>query len=125
MLNLNHLPIFDLELSHKLAGQKHHLMLDLFNLLIKTLPKDSNTINKLYNEKNYSALQQHIHRLHGALCYCGVPRLKALIEHVELQLKNNLLENLSSLIGQVNQEIGALLKYHADSPNPISGRSSE
>src|SRR5579883_3629515 len=96
-MELNHLPTIDWELAIKLAGNKPSLAEEMLDLFIKMLPEDLGAINELHENKNYSELLRRVHKLHGALCYCGIPRLKTLIARIEVELKNNILLNLPLL----------------------------
>jgi two-component system sensor histidine kinase BarA len=82
-------------------------------MLIKSLPTDIKNIKELYVTKKYPELLKQVHKLHGALCYCGLPRLKRLIACLETDLKNNIMINLSSLFDQLDIEISLLLREHA------------
>ena len=112
-IKLNHLPVIDWKLGMKLAGNKKEVAEELLDLFIKKLPIDLCTIKALHETINYSGLQKEIHKLHGALCYCGAPRLKKLISHLETELKNNIMVDLPSLLDQLDNEVNLLLKHHA------------
>ncbi|TAK77162.1 MAG: hypothetical protein EPO11_03005, partial [Gammaproteobacteria bacterium] len=88
MENINHLPTIDWELALRLAGNKQDLAEEIFGMFVKMLPDDLSKLNQLHQNSNYSELLRHVHRLHGAICYCGVPRLKAIIARIEMDLKN-------------------------------------
>ena len=109
-MDLNHLPVIDWELAIKLAGNKKELAEDILNLLIKTLPDDTIAIKHFSKAQNYAELLKRVHKLHGALCYCGLPRLKTVIAHLETQLKNNIMDSLPSLLDQLDVEISLLLE---------------
>jgi two-component system sensor histidine kinase BarA len=110
----NQLPI-DWELGKKLAGNQLDLAEDLLNLLITSLPNDFKQIKTLYYAKNYAELQKAIHKLHGALSYCGTPRLKTVITCFETHLKNNIMDDLPLLFEQLDIEVNCLLKHHHSS----------
>ncbi len=116
-LEVQHLPILDYSLGIKLAGNKKDLAQDMLALLIQALPKDLAAINQLYQEKKHPELRQNLHRLHGALCYCGVPRLKTIVAHLESDLKNNIMSSLSSLLNQLDAEVRLLLEHYGNQSN--------
>lgn len=109
-MDLNHLPIIDWELGKKLAGNKKEVAEELLGLLVDTLPEELSAIKRLYQAQNYSLLLQRVHKLHGALCYCGVPRLKRITSFLEIELKNNIISSLPALLDQFEVEVDLLLK---------------
>lgn len=111
-MDLSHLPIIDWELATKLAGNKKELAEEMLCLFIKTLPEDHLAIKQLESAKNYTELLRRVHKLHGALCYCGIPRLKTIIAYLESQLKNNITDGLPAILDQLDVEIELLIKHH-------------
>lgn len=82
-------PVIDLELGLQLAGNNADLARDMLLLMTKSLPADFDEIKVDYLAKNFNSLQQRLHKLHGALCYCGLPRLKLAVNQFETALKKN------------------------------------
>ena len=113
-MDLSNLPVIDWDLALKLAGQKPDLAKELLALLLKGLPQDFDNINEAYQRKNYIEMLRLVHKLHGALCYCGTPRLKTLIARLEFELKNNIIENLPTLVELLNIEVKRVL----ENPHP-------
>ena len=111
-MDLNNLPVIDWELGVKLAGNNRNLAEEMVSMLTQSLSKEYATIEKLYREEDYPQLLQRVHRLHGALCYCGLPRLKKVISTLEIDLKNKILVNIPFLMDQLGDEINLLLKAH-------------
>jgi HPt (histidine-containing phosphotransfer) domain-containing protein len=68
--------IIDWEKSTKIAGNNLTAAKDFLLQLSKILPEDLLKITHAYSEKNLLEMQRLVHALHGALCYCSVPRLK-------------------------------------------------
>ena len=110
MKDLEKLPIIDSKLATKLADNKQNLANEMLELLIKELPKDVKEINELFSQKKYDELRQRLHKLHGALCYCGTPRLKEIVSLCEAQLKKNKINELNKLIDHLNKEVDLLLQ---------------
>lgn len=105
----------DWDLSIKLANDKPELAKELLEILITELPKTKELINQAYEGENYSLLHQQIHKLHGATCYCGVPRLKEITASFETKLKKNEKQSMKKLIALLNKEIEQLLtEYKQD-----------
>jgi len=103
-------PVIDWSLSLKLAGNKQELAEELLNLLTASLADEVRIIKQFNTDKNYHELQQHLHKLHGAVCYCGTPRLKKSIAALETALKQSRMGVVTSLLDQFELECDLLLK---------------
>jgi two-component system sensor histidine kinase BarA len=112
-MDLSHLPVIDWEQAIKTAGNQKTLAEDILRLLLQTLPEEASRISLLGKEKNYTELLKKVHKLHGALCYCGLPRLKTIVECLETNLKNNIMINLPSILDQFNTEVSLLLERYS------------
>jgi two-component system sensor histidine kinase BarA len=104
------LPILDWDLAVKIAGNQPDLAKDILAMLTRDLPNDLTMINQLAAEKQYPELLRCVHKLHGAVAYCGAPRLKEILAYIELQMKSNALDSLPALINQLNIEVNDLLE---------------
>ncbi|MCH8536287.1 MAG: response regulator, partial [Alkalimonas sp.] len=80
----------DWSLSLQRAGGKAGLALDMLHMLCTSLPESYRLIQQAWQQQDAEALLQHVHKLHGATCYSGVPQLKQLTEQLETQLKKGL-----------------------------------
>lgn len=117
-MELNKLPIIDWPLSLKLAGNKKEIVDELLGLLIKTLPKEIASIKQACKSKNYEALSRRVHKLHGALCYCGLPRIKNIIVELELALKKKSEQDITLLVEQLESEANLVLEQNfSEKPN--------
>lgn len=79
--------LIDWSLALERAGGKCSLMKEMLQLLIDSIASSRAAIQQAIAEHNDTELLQQIHKLHGACCYTGVPRLKQLAELLETQLK--------------------------------------
>ena len=70
-----------------------------------------------------SELKKNVHKLHGAVRYCGVPRLARAIEKLESALKQNDEEQIPFLLNLLNGEITALESWYRNNPDPFGQRS--
>ena len=93
----------------RLSNNKEDLAKELLEMLKKDLPSFQAGINQALKTNNIQQLQNHTHKLHGACCYCGVPRLKQLAEQLESQIKTHKNDQLASLVKKVDQEIQNVL----------------
>jgi two-component system sensor histidine kinase BarA len=101
--------IIDWDLSIKLAGNNESAAKEILIFLIKDLPTDLNQIKHLFVKNQYTELTKLVHRLHGALCYCGVPRLKEATQALETALKKNNTSEISKLFIIFENEVNQLL----------------
>ena len=115
----DHLPVIDWELSLKLAGNNRDLARDMLTLIYQRLPDDIAQIKAMHHERNTPQLIHHVHKLHGALCYCGLPRLKFLIAHLESDLKNHIMDSSLPLLGQLDIEVSLLASAMAAEPHQL------
>ncbi|MBX3709617.1 MAG: Hpt domain-containing protein [Gammaproteobacteria bacterium] len=115
-MDLANLPVIDWEQTIKLAGNNRKFAEDMLDLFIKSLPSDVSLIKVSYEAQNYLEMLRAVHKLHGALCYCGLPRLKTMAAHLETELKNNIMDGLPSLIEQFDTEVILLLEHYSRLP---------
>ncbi len=107
---LNTSDYIDWELALKLAGNKRDLAEELLDLFMKSLPAEKEKILQSYKKQRLPELLQYIHKLHGAACYCGIPRLKNKIATIETLLKQNRLDGLDELMHEFDTESTLLLR---------------
>lgn len=110
-MELAHLPIIDWPLGIKLAGNQRSLAEEMMTVLKNDLADVVASIKKRHKAGDYKKMQQEIHKLHGAVCYCGVPRLKSILAELETHLKTNIIGDLPSLLTQLDTETTLLLEY--------------
>lgn len=103
------LKIVDWELALKLAGGKEDLAQDLFERLKKSLGDDKIKINQAFETRNLEALRDQVHRVHGASCYCGVPRLKQAAHTLESSIGMKTWNVISEQLDVLNTEIDNIL----------------
>ncbi len=108
------------ELCLTQANQKASLALEMLQMLVNSMPETRDNITQALDALDSSAMLTHIHKLHGASCYCGVPTVQRLCREIELSLKKNddveevepeileLLDELSKVESAANQVISQL-----------------
>jgi len=101
----------DWEQTLKLAANKTTLAKDMLMGLVESLKSAQTNINQSFTKKDYKNMREHVHRLHGACCYCGVPALKAAVATVETALAKKQLDNINFLMVELNKEINRLQQY--------------
>ena len=72
-----------------LANNNAEIANDLLTLFIADLPSVIKNMSKSFTTQDFHTLKDQAHRLHGATCYCGVPRLKTAVQNLEKHLKND------------------------------------
>ena len=80
--------------SLRLSANKSDLAYKMITMLISGLDTAHEKLNKSHQEQNYPALLSHVHHLYGATRYCGVPKLRFLLEQLERLLKDALKRHL-------------------------------
>ena len=112
------LPAFDLDLALENAGDRLDLAKELFDLLLASLPSDLDAINAASSNSN--ELKRAVHKLHGAVRYCGVPRLAKAIQRLELALKHGKESEIQPLLNLLNGEVTALNTWYHNNPDVLS-----
>lgn len=111
MEKTKNLPIIDWDEAIRIAGHQKDLARDILNMLARELPKELDSIQALHKAKNYPDMLRSVHKLHGAVCYAGTPRLKSILSTLETNLKTNIMDDSSSLLVQLDVEVGQLLEH--------------
>jgi two-component system, NarL family, sensor histidine kinase BarA len=105
----NNEPVIDRELGIKLAGNKPDLADEMLFMLVKTLPEEMQGLKHAKQQGDTVDLQKRLHKLHGAVCYCGVPRLKKIIATFETALKQSDTSNVCGFFKELENEIEQVL----------------
>ena len=100
--------IIDLELSLKRANNKPDLAEELLGLLIQDLQETQKKILDAWEVKDWPQLLHQAHKLNGATCYCGVPRLQIAAATLENELKIKNSPKIKQLVKNLDAEISAL-----------------
>jgi len=105
--------IVDKTLGLELAAGNKKLAADLFNLLLTSLDQEKQQIARAYNLQEESVLLGHVHRLHGATRYCGVPELREAVRESENIIRSGNKNSLPAAINQLFAAIDNLLHWSA------------
>ncbi|MCW8997928.1 MAG: response regulator, partial [Kangiellaceae bacterium] len=90
--------VVDWELSLKAANQKPDLAKDMLKMLVNSFNEAKNKIDSAFENEDKESLTQHVHKLHGATAYCGVPQLKKIANEYETHLKKDAFNQASLAI---------------------------
>jgi len=98
----------DWELSVSLSNNDPSIAKELLGMLGNDLKKISVQMQKAFQEDNMYEIERLAHKLHGACCYCGVPRLKSLTQQIEQEAKTHQVKSLDALLEEMNAVIHLL-----------------
>lgn len=107
----NSLAIIDLDLGAELVGNNKDMAKELLTMLLNALPEHKIEISEAYKENNLEALVKATHKLHGATCYTGTPRLKASAQALEAAAKHQEMDDLPAAYQELVTEIENILNY--------------
>ena len=105
------LPIIDHALALKLAGNNTQLAKDILALLIKNLPHDFHQLKIAKEKSDWNELHLQVHKLRGAVAYCGLPQLKQALISLECALKQQDTASIPLHFDSVAQAIEQLLSH--------------
>ncbi|MFP5431011.1 MAG: response regulator, partial [Gammaproteobacteria bacterium] len=86
----------DWQESLKLAAGKKDLARDMLLMLLNSLEEEKSKILDACENNRMEALLNHVHYLHGATRYCGVPALRHAAHELETHIKTRLQEGQAS-----------------------------
>lgn len=112
-MELGNLPVVDWDLATKLAGNKLEYAEEIMSFLMKNIQTDVKDIKNSFKSKKSDQFLYKIHKLHGAVCYTGLPRLKTILSQLETDLKNNIMESSPSYLAQLDSEVSLLLERYS------------
>ncbi len=88
-IKFDHLPIYDHALALERVNAQDALARELFAMLQQALPDDKKALYSAYNNPAHAGLRAQLHKMYGAVLYCGVPRLEATLHHLQTLVKAN------------------------------------
>lgn len=104
--------VIDWELGTQIMGNDLAAAKSMMEMLVKELPNSWRKISFAYQSKNLEEARQLTHGLHGAVCYCGTPRLKEAIKQFEHGVRHTQADGIEKLYERVEKEIGAVLEEY-------------
>ncbi len=116
---LTELVVFDKHYSLDVANGRATLADELFQILVSNLEDDQKQINLSVELNDHEALKRSVHKLNGAVKYCGVPRLASAIDKLENMVKTSSGDHVRRALHLLNNEINTLLDWHARNPSPF------
>lgn len=99
----------DWQLALSRANQDEAIAADMFREFIKQLPGVLEAVKISSEKQDWTELQHTVHRLHGASCYTGVPKLQRMCADVESELKAKQIHEVQTLLPAFIEAIETLL----------------
>lgn len=97
-------PSLDWHQAMARANQNADAALEVLQAFVHQLPGLEAEMDSHWQARDYPALQQTVHKLHGACCYTGVPALQQLCGEVEGQLKRDYFKRVDEAMPNLLQE---------------------
>jgi len=108
-------PVLDWDLAIRLAGNKQELAKEMLAFFIKILPEEFSGIKLASDKNNRTELKRRLHKLYGALCYCGLPRLKKALSELEKEVKVDNDKMIPQLFANLEHEVNQVLSLEKTS----------
>jgi two-component system sensor histidine kinase BarA len=86
------------------------LAVEIMRLLVKELPAFKYSIKESYQQENFDAMFQYVHKLHGALSYCSLPEIKSQIQKIERDIKLKQYESIDADLDALFQKLDELIQ---------------
>lgn len=83
------LPIIDWSQHAQAGGAPDEMSKELLALFIQQLPELEEKLQHAFTSQNPEGLHAVLHRLQGACAYCGLPRLRHMVNNIDHALKQN------------------------------------
>lgn len=103
--------VVDRSLCLTLANHKPDLARDMLTMLISAAKNDLEQLPTLYQEEEFEALSERIHKLYGSSCYSGVPALKTISGKLDKVLQKESHSDIEPLLDELYHEINKLLDW--------------
>ena len=100
----------DWELAVKRANYNEQAARELLSEFVIMLPTMIHDIQADQEMSRFNSVHDNIHKLHGACCYTGVPRLKRLCLEIESQFKTDRLDGLELNLDALAEEANLIVK---------------
>lgn len=109
------LPDFEWKLAVDRANGNESIANEMFYDFVEQLSESFAAINHNAENQRWKEMQHFVHRLHGASCYTGVPKLQFLCAECEKCLKLGDVDDAMRYVPSIKQAVEALLKMKQES----------
>jgi HPt (histidine-containing phosphotransfer) domain-containing protein len=103
-------PVIDWQRAKELMNGDMQEAETLLRQLLAYMPTTMRQILKAAKANDLEKLLQHVHKLHGACSYCGVPRLKSAAKNLETAIRKQQNMQIADLTLHLENECKALLQ---------------
>jgi two-component system sensor histidine kinase BarA len=86
------------------ANNNEDIAKDIFKMFLAKLPQHVDSIKQALEGADSEDVLQKVHKFHGACCYTGVPKLRALCYQIESLLKKGEVSNIDGLFEALFKE---------------------
>lgn len=100
--------------SLNLAKNNAELAKDMLVMLLESLPKERDKINACAINTDLRSMYETVHKLYGACCYCGTPRLRHITQTLDRKLRDNDEDKLTEFLEELYSAIDELLIWQED-----------
>lgn len=111
--NITMLSDIDWQLALSRANKSEKIAGELLEEFAQQLPDSLVEIEKAYRLQNWKLMQQQVHRLHGASCYTGVPKLQRICAEIEIELKEEHFSEAKRKFPELKSAIESVLSQQA------------
>jgi two-component system sensor histidine kinase BarA len=111
------LPVRDIEQALRVAGGQQGIANKLFEQFLDELPTAMQGIEESHRERDWAALWQHAHRLHGAAAVCGVPALHRALSQLQQAVRDEQPRAIDEGMAKLRSEASRL----RDEAQPLAG----
>lgn len=104
----------DRSVALQATGNRIEVAIELLGMLLKTVEEDRQQINRAIENNNLVLAKDHIHKLHGSSCYCGVIELRNCCSAMETLITKDMTEHLPDVHVRFNQAVDILLMWQQE-----------
>ncbi|MDZ7685568.1 MAG: response regulator [Gammaproteobacteria bacterium] len=115
-------PVFDLDVSLHLANNRSEVAEEMFAILMSRIEEDQAAIRQAFDDSDMEELAGQVHKLNGAVRYCGVPALMHAVNELETTVKTGSPTEVRDGLAEVDSRIDELIAWHEENPEPFSTR---
>ncbi|TLU59916.1 two-component sensor histidine kinase BarA [Thalassotalea litorea] len=115
--------IIDWSLAIERSGNRPELAKEMLSMLLKSLPDTKAALQNQLDSNDQQGFVQVIHKLNGACCYNGVPRLEKVCREIETHLSEQTLDSIEPELLEMFDEIDKLIQISEEMGESLSGES--
>jgi len=98
----------------RINNQREDVALELLDMMKSELEQAKAGILQSMEIRHWQILATHVHKLHGASCYCGTTTLRLIAANVEQALQSKAPKNIDALVKDLLAEIDRVQQALSD-----------